>query len=261
LEYWFRHVDRDVACDEEWATKARACVHSHSELLWERIKGALGVPPELDVSEEDMEEDDIGGLDASDFVLSPVDTAHKPDFSLTGHSPGNFVDVFDDDFDSTPIWIEPVFATDPNASPSVDPQVGLGDISEAAEEEAENAEAEVDTSSPPKQEEIIQGLRISTSFSAPASHVHGNIPSVVASPIAVGGGGINLPSNSEGDYKLRRSNSSSSSIHIDGRHPPYFAYRGAHDDDYTNGIERGPGSPLFPSNFANLAASPTLRSK
>ena len=261
LEYWFRHVDRDVACDEEWATKARACVHSHSELLWERIKGALGVPPELDVSEEDMEEDDIGGLDASDFALSPVDTAHKPDFSLTGHSPGNFVDVFDDDFDSTPIWIEPVFATDPNASPSVDPQVGLGDISEAAEEEAENAEAEVDTSSPPKQEEIIQGLRISTSFSAPASHVHGNIPSVVASPIAVGGGGINLPSNSEGDYKLRRSNSSSSSIHIDGRHPPYFAYRGAHDDDYTNGIERGPGSPLFPSNFANLAASPTLRSK
>jgi len=267
LEYWFRHVDRDVACDEEWATKARACVHSHSELLWERIKGALGVPPELDVSEDDMEEDDTGGLDANitDFMLSPVDTAHKPDFSLAGHSPGNFADVFDDDFDSTPIWIEPVFATDPNASPSVDPQVGLGDISEAAEEEAENAEAEEDTSSLlPKQEEVIQGLRISTSFSSPASHVHGNFPPTVASPIAMGGGGdggINPLSNSEGDYKLRRSNSSSSSIHIDGRLSPYFAYKGAHDDDYTNGIERGHGSPLFPSNFANLAAGPTLRSK
>ena len=47
-----------------------------------------------------MEEDVIGGLDASvaNFVLSPVDTAHKTDFSLVGHSPGSFVDDFDDNF-------------------------------------------------------------------------------------------------------------------------------------------------------------------
>ena len=257
LEYWFRRVDRDVAPDEEWAIKARACVHSHSELLWERIKGALGVPPELDISEGEMEEGDIGGLDANvtDFVLSPVDPTHKPDFSLAGHA-----DVFEDDFDPLPISIEPVFATDPNTSPSVEPQVGLGDISEAAEEEAENADAEEDTSLPPpsKQEEVIHGLRISTSFSSPVSHLHGNNPSVLASPIAMGNGGGGAVVNSEGSYTLRRSSSSSSSIHIDGRLSPYLAYRGAHDDDYHTGIERGPGNPLFPSNFANLATSPTL---
>ena len=262
LEYWFRHVDRDVAPDREWATKARACVHSHSELIWERIKGALGIPPELDVSEEDMEEDDIGGLDASvaDFVLSPIDTTHKPDFSLAAHSPvNNYADVFDDDFDFTPISIEPVFATDPNASPPVDPQMGLGDISEAAEDEAENADAEGTSPPPPKQEEVVQGLRISTSFSSPVPHPHGNTASTLASPIPAGG--INSSSNSEAGYTLRRSNSSSSSIHVDNRFSPYSAYRGAHDDDYHAGIERGHGSPLFPSNFANLAASPTLHQK
>lgn len=42
-------VDRDVAPDPFWALSARKCILSHSELLWERIKGALGIPPELDV--------------------------------------------------------------------------------------------------------------------------------------------------------------------------------------------------------------------
>ena len=262
LEHWFRCVDRDAASDREWAAKARACVHSHSELIWERIKGALGVPPELDGCEEEMEEDDIGGLDArmADFVLSPIDTTGKPDFSSAAHSPVHgFADVFDEDFDSPPISIEPVFATDPNASPPVDPQIGLGDISEAAEDEAENADAEGTSSPPPKQEEVVHGLRISTSFSSPISHLQGNTPPVLASPIPPGG--TNSSSNPEGGYTLRRSNSSSSSIHIDGRFSPYSAYRGAHHDDHHTPIERGPGSPLFPSNFANLAAGPTLHSK
>ena len=262
LDHWFRHVDRDLASDEEWAAKARACVHTHSELLWERIKGALGIPPELDVSEEETEEDDLGGLDSS-LVLSPVD--QEPVFSLADHNPGNYPDVFDDDYDTPPLSIEPVFATDPNSSQSGDPQVGLGDISEAAEEESENADAEQDTSSPPpKQDEVVHGLRISTSFSSPASHVHGNTSSGFSTPVATGGGdggGINHSSNVEGGYRIRRSNSSSSSIHLDGRLSPYFAYKAMRDDDYSGSIEHGPGSPLFPSNFANLATSPTLGPK
>ena len=264
LEYWFRHVDRDVASDEEWATKARACVHSHSELLWERIKGAFGIPPELDVPEEEMEVDDIGGLDSS-LMLSPVDVHHKPDFSLADHDLGSYPDVFDDDYDTPPLSIEPVFATDPGASQSGDPQVGLGDISEAAEEEAENTDAEQDTTSQPsKQDEVVHGLRISTSFSSPAPHLHGSTPPAFTPPIATGGGdggGIDPSSSAGGGYRLRRSNSSSSSIHLDGRLSPYFTYRGARDDDCSSSIERGPGSPLFPSNFANLATSPTLRPK
>lgn len=262
LEFWFRHVDRDVASDEEWAVKARACVHSHSELLWERIKGALGIPPELDVSEEELGEGDANGLDPG--LMSPVDVEHSADFSLGDHNPGNYPDVFDDDYDIPPLSIEPVFASDPNSSQSGDPQVGLGDISEAAEEEAENADEEQDISSLQKQEEVVQGLRISTSFSSPAPHLHGNMASTFASPVVTGGGdgGVTNPSsNAEGGHRLRRSNSSSSSIHLDGRLSPYFVYRGARDDDCTGGIERGPGNPLFPGTFANLAASPTLRTK
>lgn len=110
-------------------------------------------------------------------LYSPINTTRKAGFSLADHSPDHYTDVFEDDSGSPPLWIEPVFAQDANASQSADPQVGLGDISEAAEEEAENVDAEEGTSPPPpKQEEVIQGLRISTSFSSPVSHLHGNIP-------------------------------------------------------------------------------------
>ena len=267
LEHWFRCVDRDVASDEEWAAKARACVHSHSELLWEKIKGALGVPPELDVSEEEIS-NDIGGLNSSitDLVLSPVDVVHKPDFSLGDYNPGIYPDVFDDGYDSPPLSIVPVFASDLNASQPGDPQVGLGDISEAAEEEAENADTEPATSSPPpRQDDVIHGLSISTSFSSPVPHLHGNTPpSFAASPVAVGGGdngGTNVSFNTEGGRRLRRSNSSSSSIHLDGRLSPYFTYRGAREDDDSHDLERRHPGPLFPTSFSNLASSPTFRPK
>ncbi|KIK61645.1 hypothetical protein GYMLUDRAFT_42669 [Collybiopsis luxurians FD-317 M1] len=42
-------TSREQEPDTLWAMKVRTCVISHSELIWERIKGALGVPPELDV--------------------------------------------------------------------------------------------------------------------------------------------------------------------------------------------------------------------
>ncbi len=55
-EWSYRHlvfhltkVDRDVAPDTIWAYAARKCIISHSELIWERVKGALGIPPELDI--------------------------------------------------------------------------------------------------------------------------------------------------------------------------------------------------------------------
>ena len=35
--------------DTLYVRKARSSILSHSELIWERVKGALGVPPELDV--------------------------------------------------------------------------------------------------------------------------------------------------------------------------------------------------------------------
>ena len=45
LEYWLKRVDREEADDVVWVHKMRRCVMTHSELIWERVKGALGVPP------------------------------------------------------------------------------------------------------------------------------------------------------------------------------------------------------------------------
>ncbi|KAF9054501.1 hypothetical protein BJ165DRAFT_1590425 [Panaeolus papilionaceus] len=60
-------IDRDIAPDFIWAIAARKCILSHSELLWERIKGALGVPPELDVDYDFLVEDDTSSVHTSDI--------------------------------------------------------------------------------------------------------------------------------------------------------------------------------------------------
>lgn len=57
LIYHLTKIDRDIAPDFIWAIAARKCIMSHSELIWERIKGALGVPPELDVDYDFLEDD------------------------------------------------------------------------------------------------------------------------------------------------------------------------------------------------------------
>lgn len=49
LIHHLTHIDRDIVPDYIWAIAARKCIHAHSELIWERVKGALGIPPELDI--------------------------------------------------------------------------------------------------------------------------------------------------------------------------------------------------------------------
>ncbi|KAH9479444.1 hypothetical protein JR316_0008038 [Psilocybe cubensis] len=66
LIYHLTRIDRDIAPDFLWAIAARKCILAHSELLWERIKGALGIPPELDV-DYDFLEDDQESPDTSDI--------------------------------------------------------------------------------------------------------------------------------------------------------------------------------------------------
>jgi len=66
LMYHLTHIDRDISPDFIWAIAARKCILSHSELLWERIKGALGIPPELDV-DYDFLGDDQESPDTSDI--------------------------------------------------------------------------------------------------------------------------------------------------------------------------------------------------
>ncbi len=66
LVYHLTKIDRDVAPDFIWTIAARKCILSHSELIWERIKGGLGVPPELDV-DYDFLDDDQDSPDTSDI--------------------------------------------------------------------------------------------------------------------------------------------------------------------------------------------------
>jgi len=87
LIYHLTHIDRDIAPDPIWAIAARRCIHFHSELIWERIKGALGVPPELDIDCDFLQENtqstsiadealDRGGHwpDWDSIMDSPIDT-------------------------------------------------------------------------------------------------------------------------------------------------------------------------------------------
>ena len=70
LAYWLKKVDRDRAPDDIWVSRTRRCILEHSELIWQRIKGALGVPPELDY---DVDEDEAASSrgETSDAVATP----------------------------------------------------------------------------------------------------------------------------------------------------------------------------------------------
>jgi hypothetical protein len=71
LERWMFKVDRHEANDRLWVLKARKCISTRSEALWEKLKNALGVSPELDEDEETEEEEK---LDVKDFGKG-----HKPE--------------------------------------------------------------------------------------------------------------------------------------------------------------------------------------
>lgn len=60
LVFHLTKVDRDVAPDTIWAYAARKCIISRSELIWERVKGALGIPPELDIDWDFNRDNDAG---------------------------------------------------------------------------------------------------------------------------------------------------------------------------------------------------------
>lgn len=196
-------IDRDVAPDFLWSIAARRCILSHSELIWERVKGALGIPPELDVDYEFLEDDQASPEGSEDgdvheerdekweeaVLDSPVITKPSTRFPLVhadhhDHSerklpiPHDFAySEMDDDPTQIQISIEPlVVSSDPtNSHPPSVPNgslgdgLGLGDIAEGEEEEEEEAgeTANAPNAPPDPFDSVlpsqIQGLRISTS--------------------------------------------------------------------------------------------------
>lgn len=283
-------VDRDVCSDADWVFAARKCIMSHSELIWERVKTALGVPPELDVEDDEefptaFEDDDSAIVDSP--LVGRVDhfsanlarrLAQEP-----GPGPDTSVDVnaLDDAAPHVPhasqspelsgheeaeddhLTFEPLLS---NSSASIPTPVslggGLGDIAEGAEDEVEEEtdKGEEDDLINPSQ---IQGLRISTGCKSPDE-------SVISSPVVTRPSGVRSSSFSDlSSLSARDTCAGLSRVHSAGGRS-YRRSRPASmsgfdpkvwDVPYNAVGERGPGNPLFPSSFARLALGPTLQAK
>ncbi|KAH7920376.1 hypothetical protein BV22DRAFT_1050375 [Leucogyrophana mollusca] len=280
LRTWLTSVDRITADDALWVRNARRCVLAHSELIWERIKGALGVPPELELEEEEwdeMEEEEaldspaLGGVDAQDVSDSPT----------PGHP------------SASPLSIEPIVATPsshppaltpgsvnppplslPSALTQTDSTPGLQDIGE--EDEVEDDDAKDKDKAAKEQAEAedkqVHGLRISTSPAPSSPTAHGSF-SYPASPFVYDSGRNSVePRSPEMSPSLTRRmsrTSSHGSVASLGRPVlgaySYGGYASGSDFGDTDSEraydpvgDRAPGNPLFPSNFARLAVGPTL---
>ncbi|KAI5117969.1 hypothetical protein M0805_004903 [Coniferiporia weirii] len=218
LMRWLQTVDRDEADDRQWVTKARQCVLARSELIWSRLKAALGVPPELEEEEEEEEYDD--------------EEEHVADY-----------DFADDDHEG---FLEPIYTGDRAscvASPLQSPSgfgardVGMASIGERAEDEdADEKGKEQDPDTVAAQ--AIQGLRLS----APMVEVSGRERSV--SPSVPLRRALSTNAAPDNDAEARRRDA----LALAG---PGRVRRSAQQ-------EQGTGAPLFPSSFATLTMGPSL---
>jgi len=133
-------------------------------------------------------------------------------------------------------------------------------LEESSENEDEEDEPEESAPSSPRRE-IIQGLRISTGpappglFATDSNQVPtsmrafsmSSVPQMQQSAQVPGGEGTSPP--------MRRGSM--------GNMPRRWSYAAssASSEAYDVVGERGPGNPLFPTNFARLALGPTLTAK
>lgn len=206
LRLWLTTVDRQSVNDALWVRNARRSVLSHSELIWERLKGALGVPPELEVDDGD---DADSVIEVDDFPLdvpiTPIRTNVEFE-NLDTYASSPLSDEPASHHDSMPsspplvplispspthLLIEPILATlasntsisttgsvhpPPLSLPSTLSQStslaqvdGLQDIGEEAEDEdcADTEGREMETQ-PVNDSSQIHGLRISTAPSSPS---------------------------------------------------------------------------------------------
>ncbi|KZV92744.1 hypothetical protein EXIGLDRAFT_836189 [Exidia glandulosa HHB12029] len=264
LTHHLTSVPREVLGDKEWALAIKACAAPRSELLWERLKGALGVPPDLEDQDDEEDEPEVLGLDEAldDEYDDPLED--------------------EDDEDEPESWVEPIYAADQlgsqiaSASPVAEKQGsdgtgssygGMEIIGESEREEEGNAK-DTPTPPPPAPEEPIQGIRIYTSTvpvspgpRSARSFSHG----AHSMEPAGGGGGLQRSSSSSSAQMRRRFSSALHMTDVGGA-------RGALGRSNTTGgargrgavgmvqphLERGVGNPLFVSSFATLSAGPTL---
>jgi hypothetical protein len=241
-------VTREEMDDRTWVSLARTCVRNRSEPLWERFKGALGVPWDLDAEEgeEPFQNDNPRDIDGGYGDVAVDDEEYDPDEEA---------------------YIEPVFANSPNPASLLHPgsphrqtlsplpqenetfgfggrEGGMENIGEekeetskssslTPEEEEEEKQPEEPPALPPPEDLQIHALRIhAPSFSTQAG---------AGSPIGTS------------PLSPRRGSASSQRYSALGGLGLSTAGQPA--------SERGPGNPLFPSSFAGLSIGPTLSAK
>ncbi|KIK78505.1 hypothetical protein PAXRUDRAFT_834522 [Paxillus rubicundulus Ve08.2h10] len=294
LRLWLTSVDRATANDAIWVRNARKCILAHSELIWERLKGALGVPPELELEDEEIEVFDTADVELTLPVRLKTERnsntvdAHNAWVSVTRTSPTEET-----------LTIEPIIATLSSNLPATSPGMsnpppsslsttlsqspsmaqadpGLQDIVEDGEEdEVSDASGSCGDQARPQKEpdSQIHGLRLSTSPvpSSPAvtAHMFSHPPSPV---VGMNESGRNSVEPRSPEFYLppltRRLSRTSShgSVTSLGRGYRDFGYNsgsselgdGESERAYDPAGDRAPGNPLFPSNFARLALGPTL---
>jgi hypothetical protein len=211
---------------------------------------------------------------------------------VSDHVAGDEFEYEDEfEYDDELISIEPVIASsDPiPATPSGDAAGGLGDI---GEEDEEAAEADGDTSVQEPKEEVVQGLRICTSPQPPLSsyalghspsqpfaflaepspsvlHLDAHAPQAGGLSPGVTGASPNAPGVSPGatgasaaSFAAVQPSGGSAQARVRSfSSSSYGSARSANRGYYDVLGERGPGHPLFPSSFAQLALAPTLSAK
>ncbi|KAN0129347.1 hypothetical protein V8E53_012831 [Lactarius tabidus] len=272
LEFWMKCVDRDTAPDEIWVGLIRRCVLFHSELIWERIKGALGAPPELDpdgfdedpftadkpLTFKDFKFDDS----VPEFVASPMEEyppVFEPQSLPDNVSESNLSAPADDTPSLSTLTIEPVLmpTVEHDHPPTRPGGHRMHDISEEVQEVSSDEELS-EPADPSPQRDVIQGLRIST---VPT------VPGIFAADTSSSANLLRTSSTSsvsqlqqqqqqqQHEYTTSQRRSSMSSLGSVGRR----RWSNASSSEVYNVVgERGPGNPLFPTNFARLALGPTL---
>ncbi|KAK2463592.1 hypothetical protein APHAL10511_004343 [Amanita phalloides] len=262
LIHHLTNIDRDVCSDADWVYAARKCIMSHSELIWERVKSALGVPPELDA--EDLLSATFGPDDSAiedSPLVARVD--HFPSHRRVTQEETS-IEVFDADdsistdveLDAEHLTFEPMLSNSgSNPTPlslpsSLTGHAGLGDIAEGAEEEGEQ-EGTDQGNKPQEDDELIepskiQGLRISTSYMS-------SNESLISSPVVCARDEVSTSATPPSESTVKGTGlSRASSTGRSYRRTRFLSM---------SAVDRKEWDPLFPSSFARLAVGPTLIAK
>ncbi len=271
-------IDRDLAPDFVWAVAARKCIFSHSELIWERVKGALGIPPELDMDVQFLDDDEESPPASPHELTDTEQVCHWDSAVLDSPVLSKAVDVDEiahsGNSDADHITIEPLIAPSSGTLTQGD-GLGLGNIEEDVEEEFEDIQnpdqhrKEEDKEQDSIDPSNIQGLRITTSsllFKSTPTPPHTSIDTPSSFTLASGLADISIR-NREQHTHSRSSSFSSIGIGPFQRSESTGALSalwksGSDGGDrdsavsvsgYMSDGERVPGGgPLFPSNFARL---------